>query len=47
MTAAFTEYTQKQIRKASRPSILQKLELLKAQVKQPRKEKVRNREPER
>ena len=47
MTAAFTEYTQKQIKKASRPSILQKLELFKAQVKHPKKEKTRHKEPER
>ena len=47
MTAAFTEFTQRQVNKASRPSILQKLELLKAQIRQPKKEKVRNREPER
>lgn len=47
MTAAFTEYTQKQVRKASRPSILQKLELFKAQVKHPKKEKTRHKEPER
>lgn len=47
MTAAFTEYTQRQVKKASRPSILQKLELLKSQIRQPKKEKVRNREPER
>lgn len=47
MTAAFTEYTQKQVRKASRPSILQKLELLKSQIKQPKKEKTRHKEPER
>ena len=47
MTAAFTEYTQKQIRKASRPSILQKLELFKAQVKHPKKEKTHHKEPER
>ena len=47
MTAAFTEYTQRQVKKSSRPSILQKLELLKAQIRQPKKEKVRNREPER
>ena len=47
MTADFTEYTQRQVKKASRPSILQKLELLKAQIRQPKKEKVRNREPER
>lgn len=47
MTAAFTEYTQRQVKKASRPAILQKLELLKSQIRQPKKEKVRNREPER
>lgn len=47
MTAAFTEYTQKQVKKASRPSILQKLELLKSQIKQPKKEKTRHKEPER
>ena len=47
MTAAFTEYTQRQVKKSSRPSILQKLELLKAQIRQPKKDKVRNREPER
>ena len=47
MTAAFTEYTQKQVKKASRPSILQKLELFKAQVKHPKKEKTRHKEPER
>lgn len=47
MTAAFTEYTQKQVRKASRPTILQKLELFKSQIKQPKKEKTRHKEPER
>ena len=47
MTAAFTDYTRQQAKKASRPSIRQKLELLKSQIRQPKKEKVRNREPER
>ena len=47
MTAAFTDYTRRQAKKASRPSIRQKLELLKSQIRQPKKEKVRNREPER
>ena len=47
MTAAFTDYTRRQAKKASRPSIRQKLELLKTQIRQPKKEKVRNREPER
>jgi hypothetical protein len=47
MTAAFTEYTQKQVKKASRTSILQKLELFKSQIKQPSKEKIRHKEPER
>ena len=47
MTAAFTDYTRRQAKKASRPSIRQKLEMLKSQIRQPKKEKVRNREPER
>ena len=47
MTAAFTEYTQRQVKKASRPSILQKLELFKAQIKHPKKDKTRHKEPER
>ena len=47
MTAAFTEYTQRQVRQASRPSILQKLEHFKGLIKQPTKEKVRHKEPER
>ena len=47
MTAAFTDYTRRQAKKASRPSIRQKLELLKSKIRQPKKEKVRNREPER
>ena len=47
MTAAFTEYTQKQVKKASRPSILQSLEHFKSLIRQPTKEKVRHKEPER
>ena len=47
MTAAFTEYTQRQVRQASKPSILQKLEHFKGLIKQPTKEKVRHKEPER
>ena len=47
MTAAFTEYTQRQVRQASKPSILQKLKHFKGLIKQPRKEKLRHKEPER
>ena len=47
MTAAFTEYTQRQVKKASRPTILQKLEQFKAQIQHQVKEKVKHREPER
>ena len=47
MTAALTEYTQKQVKKASRPSILQRLEHFKSLIQQPRKEKTRHKEPER
>ena len=47
MTAAFTEYTQRQVRRASKPSILQKLEHFKGLIKQPTKEKVRHKETER
>ena len=47
MTAAFTEYTQKQVKKASRPSILKKLEHFKTLIHHPKKEKIRHKEPER
>ncbi len=47
MTAAFTEYTRRQVKKASRPSVLQTLELLKSQIRQPAMEKIRHKEPER
>ena len=47
MTAAFTEYTQRQVKKASRPTILQKLEQFKAQIQQQVKEIIKHREPER
>ena len=47
MTAAFTEYTQKAVRKASRPSVLQKLKQLSAKITHPKKDKTRHKEPER
>ena len=47
MTAAFTEYTQKEVRKASRPSVLQKLQQLSAKITHPKKDKTRHKEPER
>ena len=47
MTAAFTEYTQKEVRKASRPSVLQKLRQLSAKITHPKKDKTRHKEPER
>lgn len=47
MTAAFSEYTQKQVKRESRPSILQRLEHFKSLIQQPRKEKTRHKEPER
>ena len=47
MTAAFTEYTQRQVKKASRPTILQKLEQFKAQIQHQVKETIKHREPER
>ena len=47
MTAAFSEYTQRQVRKASRPSILKKLEHFKSLIQHPKKEKTRYKEPER
>ncbi|MBQ6428367.1 MAG: PcfB family protein [Oscillospiraceae bacterium] len=47
MTAAFTEYTQKQVKSASRPSILQRLEHFKSMIRPPKKEKTRHKEPER
>ena len=47
MTAAFREYTQRQVKKASRPTILQKLEQFKTQIQNQVKEKVKHREPER
>lgn len=47
MTAAFKEYTEKQINKASRPSVLQKLEKLRAAIRNPIKDKTRHKEPER
>ena len=47
MTAAFTEYSQKQVKKASLPSVLQKLEQLRARIRHPVKDKTRHKEPER
>ncbi len=47
MTAAFTEFTQKQIKKASQPSILEKLEHFKSLIQHPKKDKTRHKEPER
>ena len=47
MTAAFKEYTQRQIQRAAHPTILQKLEQFKAQIQHQVKEKVKHREPER
>ena len=47
MTAAFTEYTQKQVKKASRPTILQRMEHFKSLIQHPKKDKTRHKEPER
>ena len=47
MTAAFTEYTQKEVKKASRPSIRQRLAELSALIKHPTKDRTRHKEPER
>ena len=42
-----TEYTQKEVKKASRPSIRQRLAELSALIKRPKKDKTRHKEPER
>ena len=47
LTAAFTEYTQKQVKKASRPTILQRMEHFKSLIQHPKKDKTRHKEPER
>ena len=47
MTAAFQEYAGEKVRKASRPSVLQKLQQFKALIKKPVKDKERHKEPER
>ena len=47
MTAAFTEYTQRQVKKESQPSILEKLEHFKGLIQHPKKDKTRYKEPER
>ena len=47
MTAAFTEYTQKQVRKASRPSVLKALRRFKEQIKSAVVDRTRKKERER
>ena len=47
MTAAFTEYTQKQVRQASRPSMLAKLQKLQEQMKNVVHDRTRRKERER
>ena len=47
MTTAFMEYTQKQVKKASRPTILQRMEHFKSLIQHPKKDKTRHKEPER
>ena len=47
MTAAFTEYTQKQVRQASRPSMLAKLQKLPEQMKNVVHDRTRRKERER
>ena len=47
MTAAFTEYTQKQVRQASRPSMLAKLQQFQEQMKNVVHDRTRRKERER
>ena len=47
MTAAFTEYTQKQVKQASRPSMLAKLQQLREQMKNVVHDRTRRKERER
>ena len=47
MTAAFTEYTQKQVRQASRPSMLAKLQKLQEQMKNVVHDRTKRKERER
>ena len=47
MTAAFTEYTQKQVKQASRPSMLAKLQQLREQMKNVVHDRTRRKELER
>lgn len=47
LTAAFTEYTQKKVRKKDRPSVLETLDKFKALVKNTVVERSRRKEPER
>ena len=47
LTSAFTEFTQKAAKKASRPSVLKKLQKFKAWLKDAVVDRTRNKEPER
>ena len=47
ITAAFTEFSANKVRKASRPSVLQKLSELSAKIKTPVKAREKYKEPER
>ena len=47
MTAAFKEYTAREVQKAKRPSVLQKLRQLQAAITHPVKSKEKHKEPER
>lgn len=47
MQAAFQEYAARRIKKAQRPSVLQKLEQFKARIRQPRREREKRKELER
>jgi membrane-bound lytic murein transglycosylase B len=47
LTTAFTEFTQKAAKKASRPSVLKKLQKFKAWLKDAVVDRTRNKEPER
>lgn len=47
MTAAFKEYTAREVQRANRPSVLQKLRQLQAAITHPVKSKEKHKEPER
>ena len=47
MTAAFKEYTARELNKSKRPSVLQKLRQLQAAITHPVKSKEKHKEPER